>query len=138
MSTLQLEIVTPERAAYTADVRSVTLPGEIGEMGILPGHRAMLALLKPGTLVADTEMGARPFAIGSGFAEVSGSKVAVVVGSCDGADAIDVAAARAALANHEKRIADRDYVDDRELAEHVEEAARARARIALVDYATRK
>jgi F-type H+-transporting ATPase subunit epsilon len=34
----KLEIVTPEKEAYSADVDSVTIPGVEGEMGILPNH----------------------------------------------------------------------------------------------------
>ena len=136
--TMHLQIVTPERAVFSASVSEVTLPGESGEFGVLSGHRPLLTLLRPGTLVAHTDLGPRPFAVGSGFAEVSGSTINVVVGACEGADTIDVSAARATLAASEKRISARDFVDDREMHEHVEEAARARARIELVERATRK
>jgi F-type H+-transporting ATPase subunit epsilon len=136
--TMHLQIVTPERAVFSAAVNDVTLPGEVGEIGVLSGHRPLLTLIRPGTLIAHTDMGPRPFAVGSGFAEVSGSTVNVVVGACEGVDTIDVNAARASLVASEKRITARDFVDDREMQEHVEEAARARARIELVERATRK
>ncbi len=137
MNQLHLQIVTPERAVFSADVREVTVPGDMGEFGILPLHRPVLSLVRPGTLVAHTiDSGVRLFAVGSGFAEISHDRVAIVVGSCEGADAIDVNVARSQLADLEKRLAAREFVDEQKLAEHVEEAARARARIALIEKAT--
>ena len=58
MATLKLEIVTPERIAYSDDVDSVVLPAVEGEMGVLPMHIALLTQIKPGELIA-TKRGVR-------------------------------------------------------------------------------
>ena len=47
---IQLEIVTPERLAYSDEVDSVQLPGAEGEMGLLPNHAPLLATLGVGEL----------------------------------------------------------------------------------------
>ena len=47
---LLLEIVTPERLAYSDTVDAVQLPGAEGEMGILPNHAPLLATLGVGEL----------------------------------------------------------------------------------------
>ena len=39
-ATLHLEIVTPEKLAYSNDVESVVIPAVEGEMGVLPAHSA--------------------------------------------------------------------------------------------------
>ena len=49
---LQLDIVTPEKAVYSGVVSEVGLPGTLGEIGVLPGHRPLLTLLAGGTTVA--------------------------------------------------------------------------------------
>src|SRR6266699_2812569 len=47
---LQLEIVTPERLAYSDQVDSVQLPGIEGELGILPHHAPLVSILGAGEL----------------------------------------------------------------------------------------
>src|SRR5215212_5159015 len=47
---LQLEIVTPERLAFSDTVDAVQLPGAEGEMGVLPHHAPLLATLGVGEL----------------------------------------------------------------------------------------
>jgi len=51
MPTLKLEIVTPEKVAYSDDVDSVVLPAVEGEMGVLPMHIPLMTMIKPGELV---------------------------------------------------------------------------------------
>jgi len=47
---IQLEIVTPEKLAYSGAVDAVVLPGAEGEMGVLPHHAPLLATLGIGEL----------------------------------------------------------------------------------------
>jgi hypothetical protein len=48
MSTLHLEIVTPEARIYQAEVEAVVVPGVEGELGILPHHVALMTQIAPG------------------------------------------------------------------------------------------
>ena len=134
---LQLDIVTPEKAVYSGVVSEVGLPGTLGEIGVLPGHRPLLTLLAGGTLSASGSGTSRVFAVGSGIAEISDDRVTVLVTRCDGADDIDVASAREHLAALEKEAETADFVTEDELAEHAAELARARARVSIVERATR-
>jgi len=45
-----LEIVTPERLAYSDEVDAVVLPGSEGELGVLPHHAPLLTTLGIGEL----------------------------------------------------------------------------------------
>ena len=45
-----LEIVTPERLAYSDEVDAVVLPGSEGEMGVLPHHAPLVSTLGVGEL----------------------------------------------------------------------------------------
>ena len=55
MSKLHLEIVTPEGLVFSSDVKSVVLPGNEGEFGVLPGHASLISLLKAGLIDIENE-----------------------------------------------------------------------------------
>ena len=138
MAGFHLEIVTPTKTAFAEQVNGVTLPGQLGEMGILAGHLPLITMLKPGELVADGTGGPRYFAVGSGFAEILKDRVRVLVDACSGVDEIDIGHAKAELVELESRIDKHDFKTSEELDDATENAARARARIALVERATKK
>ena len=47
---LMLEIVTPEKMAFSDVVEEVTIPGSEGEFGVLRGHAALLSSVDTGEL----------------------------------------------------------------------------------------
>jgi F-type H+-transporting ATPase subunit epsilon len=50
METIHLSIVTPLGQIYDDEVKSVTLPGEEGEFGVLPSHMGLMSILQPGVI----------------------------------------------------------------------------------------
>ncbi len=79
MDTLKLEIVTPKGPIFNGDVKSITLPGSEGEFGVLPGHAALLTLLKTGVIDIEKSNGKHDMvAISSGYAEVDESSVNIL------------------------------------------------------------
>ena len=98
MATLKLEIVTPEKTAYSEDVEMVTLPGSEGELGVYPNHVPLLTTLNPGELRV-LKGGKETFlAIGEGFVEITGSTVSVLTDMALEPAVIDESAAEAAVA----------------------------------------
>ena len=96
--TLKLEIVTPEKTAYSEDVEMVTLPGSEGELGVYPNHVPLLTTLNPGELRV-LKGGRESFlAIGEGFVEITGSTVSVLTDMALEPAVIDESAAEAAVA----------------------------------------
>jgi F-type H+-transporting ATPase subunit epsilon len=96
--TLKLEIVTPEKTAYSEDVEMVTLPGSEGELGVYPNHVPLLTTLNPGELRV-LKGGKETFlAIGEGFVEITASTVSVLTDMALEAAVIDESAAEAAVA----------------------------------------
>jgi len=96
--TLKLEIVTPEKTAYSEEVEMVTLPGSEGELGVYPNHVPLLTTLNPGELRV-LKGGKETFlAIGEGFVEVTGSTVSVLTDMALEPAVIDESAAEAAVA----------------------------------------
>ena len=97
-ATLKLEIVTPEKTAYSEDVEMVTLPGSEGELGVYPNHVPLLTTINPGELRV-LKGGRETFlAIGEGFVEITGTTVSVLTDMALEATAIDEAAAEEAVA----------------------------------------
>jgi len=98
MTTLKLEIVTPEATAYSEDVEMVTLPGAEGELGVYPNHVPLLTTLHPGELRV-LKGGKETFlAIGEGFVEITGNSVSVLTDMALEPAVIDENAAEAAVA----------------------------------------
>lgn len=107
MATLKLEIVTPEAKIYSEDVDMVTLPGVEGEMGIYPMHIPLMTQVASGEIVA--RRGGQDYflAVGEGFVEITGDRVAVLTDMAIKADDIDEAKAEEARKRAEARLSEK-------------------------------
>jgi F-type H+-transporting ATPase subunit epsilon len=112
--TLKLEIVTPEGQTYAEQVEMVTLPGVEGEMGIYPQHVPLLTQIVPGEIWVRKEGRDYFLAVGEGFVEITGERVAVMTDMAIRAESIDEAKAEEARRRAEERLAGR--LDDEEAA----------------------
>jgi F-type H+-transporting ATPase subunit epsilon len=90
---LQLEIVSPERRAYSDEVDMVTLPGIDGELGILPHHTRLISALGTGELRIKKGGTEQVLLIAGGFVEVRPDKVIVMADLAEHSDEIDEAKA---------------------------------------------
>ncbi len=106
-ATLKLEIVTPDEKTYSEEVEMVTLPGVEGEMGIYPNHVPLVTQIVPGEITV--RKGGRDYflAVGEGFVEITGSRVAIVTDMALQADNLDDAKAEEARRRAEARMAER-------------------------------
>ncbi|MBI2924533.1 MAG: F0F1 ATP synthase subunit epsilon [Verrucomicrobia bacterium] len=104
MATLKLEIVTPEAKTYSEDVDMVTLPGVEGEMGIYPMHVPLMTQITAGELAV--RKGGQDYflAVGEGFVEITGERVAIMTDMAIKADDIDEAKAEEARKRAEARL----------------------------------
>ena len=114
MATLKLEIVTPEAKTYSEDVDMVTLPGIAGEMGIYPNHVPLMTQIVPGEIIARKDGQDYHLAIGEGFAEITGDRVAILTDMAIRAENIDEAKAEEARKRAEARLSEK--LDDEESA----------------------
>ncbi len=81
MASLNVEIVAPDRVLWSGTADGVSVPAADGDMGLLPGHESVLALLRPGTVrVKGASSGASEFAVTQGFVSFDADTVTVVVG----------------------------------------------------------
>jgi len=90
---LKLIVVTPERTVVSSEADEVQLPGELGYLGILPGHAPLITLLKTGILSYKNAGAQASFALSSGFAEVANDTTTVLADLAEGPAQIDAAAA---------------------------------------------
>jgi F-type H+-transporting ATPase subunit epsilon len=106
-NTIKLEIVTPEATVYSEDVDMVTLPGTEGEMGILPQHVPLMTQIVAGEIIA--RKGGQDYflAIGEGFVEITGERVAILSDMAMRAENIDEAQAEEARRRAEARLAEK-------------------------------
>lgn len=107
MATLRLEIVTPEARIYSEDVDMVTLPGVEGEMGIYPAHIPLMTQVNHGEIIARRGGQDYYLAIGEGFAEINGERVAILTDMAVKADDIDEVKAEEARKRAEARLAEK-------------------------------
>ena len=104
-ATLKLEIVTPDAKAFSADVEMVNLTGIDGEMGIYPQHMPVMTQLVAGEVVARKDGANIVLAVGDGFVQITGERVAVLTDMAIKADDIDEAKAVEAQKKAEARLA---------------------------------
>jgi len=78
MKTISVEIRTPEALVLQGDYESAILPGFEGELGILPGHAALAAQLKPGAIRLKRAGKTETCSITGGFAEVQPAKISIL------------------------------------------------------------
>src|SRR5919106_3855773 len=124
-TSIELQIVTPDRMLVREQVDEVQIPGADGYFGVLPGHTPLLASLTVGELWYRKGQEKTYLSIAFGFAEVLPDRVTILARLAERAEDIDVERAETARRRAEERLthkADLDY---------------ERARIALLKSLTR-
>lgn len=94
MHKLELEILTPQQQVIAATVKSVTLPGCEGELGILPSHLPILTRIVSGPVLYTTDNAKQVIAVHGGHAVVIHNQVTILAESAETAENIDVDRAR--------------------------------------------
>jgi F-type H+-transporting ATPase subunit epsilon len=111
MGTVHLEVVTPEKVVVSQAVEIVVAPGTMGEFGVLEGHVPFLSGIQPGELRFGSGTERDILAVTTGFAEVSGDKVSILVDAAEKPYEIDVDRARRAMERAKERLAQRERED---------------------------
>jgi F-type H+-transporting ATPase subunit epsilon len=104
-TSLQLNIVSADRALIDERVDEVEIPGADGYFGVLPGHTPLLALLGLGELWYRQGSEKHFMLIEFGFAEVQPDRVTILAEAAEKPEEIDVERAEAAKKRAEERLA---------------------------------
>ena len=104
MAELEVAVVSAERAVWEGHAKSVVAKTPDGEMGVLPGHAPVLALLLEAPLRIETAEGTKVLvAVHGGFFSVDSDRVNVIAETAELAEEIDVERAKAALARAQQQ-----------------------------------
>lgn len=108
MAELNLSIVAVDRKVWNGAAKAVVVKTVEGEMGILPGHEPVLAILADGPVRVDPVDGGGPllFAVHGGFVSFDSDQLNVLAESAEAAGEIDVERAKAAKQRAETAGAD--------------------------------
>ena len=79
MATLQVDVVSAEGSIFSGEAQFVALPGESGELGILPRHTPLITRIKPGSVRIEKADGTEEFVfVAGGLLEVQPNCVTVL------------------------------------------------------------
>src|SRR6185437_1787214 len=117
MKTIKVNIVTPDGPVCETDANMIIAVTETGEIGILPGHIAMVAPLKIGALRLKKDDSTEHIAVHGGFLEIRPDVVTVLAQSAEMASSIDITRAKAAAKRAEEALREKSEDLDYKLVE---------------------
>ncbi len=117
MKTIKVNIVTPDGPVCETDANVIIAVTETGEIGILPGHIAMVTPLQIGALQLKKDDSTEYVAVHGGFIEVRPDVVTVLAQSAEMASTIDIARAKKAAKQAEDALRTKEVGIDHKLVE---------------------
>jgi F-type H+-transporting ATPase subunit epsilon len=136
--TIQVDVVSAEESIFSGLAEFVALPGEAGELGILPGHMPLLTRIKAGEVrlklpqQADEEL----IFVAGGMLEVQPNLVTVLADTAIRGKDLDEAKALEAKKHAEEAMANRS--SELDYARAQAELAEAIAQLAAIQKLRRK
>ena len=118
-STVQFDLVSPERRLASFPAIEVQIPGAMGDLTAMEGHAATITSLRPGVLRVVASDGMKAYVVTGGFAEISATGVSVLAEqavplnelTAAQLDALVADACEAAAVNSDKDTADKAVAD---------------------------
>ena len=115
MASLIVDVVSAEEAIFAGEAKFVSLPGESGELGILPGHTPLISRIRPGTLkIVRPDNSEEVVFVAGGILEVQPGTVTVLADTAIRAADLDEAKAEAARQRQrlQYRLAQRNSIEN--------------------------
>jgi len=105
-TTLEFEIMTPQKQLYKGEVSSIIAEATDGSFGVLLDHAPMISAIKFGIVhLKEVSGGAeKTFVTSEGFFEINANHCALLVDTAETKEEIDVNRARAAKERAEQRL----------------------------------
>jgi F-type H+-transporting ATPase subunit epsilon len=117
MASLSFQLVTPERTLLNEELDSLSVPTELGQITVLPGHIPLVATLMPGELIGRSKGAEHFIHVAGGFLEVrSGNEVVILADAAEHFYEIDIKLAEEAKAKAEETMKRRNTLSDEEYA----------------------
>jgi F-type H+-transporting ATPase subunit epsilon len=126
---IEFELVSPERLLMSQPVEMVVVPGTEGDFGVLIGHAAMIATVRPGVIdIYEEDRVVERVFVAGGFAEVTPERCTVLAERAVALEEIDRAAAE-----QEVKFLEEDLEDAKTEIERTEIEKRLSVARALVE-----
>lgn len=106
MSTIQVDVVSAKAEVFSGQAEFVSLPGESGELGILPGHTPLITRIKPGAVRIQNGQNEELVFVAGGILEVQPNKITVLADTAIRVNDLDEARALEAKARAEENLKD--------------------------------
>lgn len=105
MSTIHVDVVSAEASIFSGEAKFVALPGESGELGILPKHTPLITRIRPGAVRIEKADGGEEFVfVAGGILEVQPGIVTVLADTAIRGKDLDEAKATEAKQRAEEAI----------------------------------
>ena len=118
MSTIHVDVVSAETLIFSGEAKFVALPGESGELGILPRHTPLITRIKPGTVRIEKTDGSEEFIfVAGGILEVQPNVVTVLADTAIRGKDLDEAKAEEAKKRAEEALRNKDATIDYAVAQ---------------------
>lgn len=105
-ATMRIDIVSAEKQIFSGEASMIFVTGEMGELGIAPGHSQLLTNIQPGYVrVISNQNQEEVFYISGGMLEVQPYIVSILADTAMRADDIDEASALQAKEQAQKALA---------------------------------
>ena len=104
MATIKLEIVSPDRVVYAADIDMLIARSTGGEIGILPKHIPLVTGLQPHAMKIHVDAKEQLIAVAGGFMEVTPDKITVLATAAEEPIDIDINRAQRAYERAQERL----------------------------------
>lgn len=131
MSTIHVDVVSAESSIFSGEAKFVALPGETGELGILPKHTPLITRIKPGAVRIEKADGSEEFVfVAGGILEVQPNVVTVLADTAIRGKDLDEAKAEEARKRAEEALRNKDAAIDYAAAQA--ELASAVAQLAAI------
>jgi F-type H+-transporting ATPase subunit epsilon len=131
MSTIHVDVVSAEESIFSGEAKFVALPGEAGELGILPGHIPLITRIKPGAVRIEKADGGEEFVfVAGGILEVQPHCITVLSDTAIRGKDLDEAKATDARKHAEEAV--KNAKSDIDLAKATSELAVMAAQIAAL------
>ena len=104
MAKIKLEIISPNKVVYSADIDMLIVRSIAGDLGIMPKHAPLLAGLVPHAMRAMIDGTENLIAVSGGFIQVQPDKIIVLASAAELPIESDINRAKKAYERAQKRL----------------------------------
>jgi len=108
MATFHLDLVSPEKLAFSGEVDQVDVPGVEGDFGVLAGHAPVVAAIRPGILTVIAGATRQKIIVLGGLAEVSDKGLTVLADVATSLDELDRAEFAETISDMQAKLSEKE------------------------------